>query len=48
LEQLSTSEKEMTYKVLLAQWNHPVKQDCTDQVREDLFEFRIGFPQEKV
>ena len=38
---LSTSEKEMTYKVLLAQWNHPVKQDWTEQVREDLSEFRI-------
>ena len=31
----------MTYKVLLAQWNHPVKQDWTEQVREDLFQFRI-------
>ena len=31
----------MTYKVLLAQWNHPVKQDWTEQVREDLSEFRI-------
>ena len=31
----------MTYKVLLAQWNHPVKQDWTEQKREDFSEFRI-------
>ena len=38
---LATSEDEMTYRVLLAQWNHPVKQDWTEQVREDLLDFGI-------
>ena len=31
----------MTYKVLLAQWTPPVKQDWTEQVREDLLDFGI-------
>ena len=38
---LSLDENDMTYKVFLTQWNHPVKQDWTLQVRKDLSDFKI-------
>ena len=38
---LSADENDMTYKVFITQWNHPVMQDWALQVKKDLSDFKI-------
>ena len=42
LHYLATSkENEMIFKFVMAQWNYPLKNDWTNQVKEDLSDFAI-------
>ena len=45
---LRLSESEMLFKVFQAQWNHPVKDDWTITVQQDLKDFKINLSLEEI